>query len=101
MRGLLLLLVLVVMALVGSRAAADVQPTTRWLRLVSAALPFCVVVAAFLLAALLGGWCEITETADTCAPDACTKCDVTSDAANPIAYGYMALIGVGWLASVV
>jgi hypothetical protein len=97
MSALLILLVLAAMTLVGSRAAAHFQPTTHGLRLVSAALPFCVVVAALLMAWVLTG-CGI---ADTCSPEDCKKCDVTTDAAAPIIYGYIALVGVGWLASVV
>jgi hypothetical protein len=94
---LLVLLVLAAMTLAGSRAAAASQLAGPRLRIVSAALPFWVVVATLFMGFVLTG-CGIS---DNCEPEACTKCRVTTDAAAPIAYGYIALIGVGWLASVV
>jgi hypothetical protein len=96
--GLLLAIaVIAALGLVGSRAAADPRLTARGLRLTSALLPPSVFLVGVVMIALLAG-CEL---ADTCSGDSCEKCEIQSDASEPIFFGYLASVASIWLASVI
>jgi hypothetical protein len=95
--GLLLVVaVFATLGLLGHRAATGAPSSARGLRRMSTWLPVWLLAAGFVMLELLGA-CEIT---DVCSGDSCEKCEVQGEASEPIFYGYLAIVGLIWLASV-